>query len=129
MTKVNIRNGKSLWNDLENKWFFDPVEVSKRSLSDIVECCSRGLQYTLGGFPENYRFNAIKLIREFGGDPRKIIEGKSTEQARKYLMNFRGVGTGISNLFIIYMQDKNLVFALDPRETKLKTMSIRQEFL
>ena len=120
LSRINMRNGLATWEDKDSRWIFEPVKVVERGYKEVSQLISEKLQYTLNNFPLKYLQNAKKLIELYDGDPRKIIEGKSVEQAKKELMEFRGVGTGISNLFIMYLLDRKIASPLDIENCLLK---------
>jgi hypothetical protein len=120
LSSVNIRNGLRTWNTPEERWIFNPLEVAIRDPSETEEVITRSLQYTLNDFSRNYRENCIKLVREYDMDPRKIIGGKVFEQAKSELMTFKGIGTGISNLAIIYFVDRKLATVTDSEDCEMK---------
>lgn len=116
----NILNGLATWENQDIRWIFDPYSVSQKSLLDVTKVCKGSLHYTLSGFAGNYYENAIRIVREYSGDPRKLVQGKTVEQAKLELESFKGIGTGIANLFIHYCLDRKLASPTDPRNALLK---------
>jgi len=119
LTRINIRNGRKTWENPQTKWIFIP-EKSVKNLEGVTQICQENLQYMLNDFPKNYVKNMQLLLEKYNGDPRNIIHKQSIEQARKNLMEFHGIGTGIANLFINYLTDINLICTLNPLEARVK---------
>lgn len=120
LSRINIRNGLATWEDKDVRWIFNPLQAAGRNIQDLKDVFFYNLQYTLNDFAESYQENSIKLIEEYDGNPRKIIEGKSVEQAKRELMSFKGVGTGISNLFMIYLLDRKIASPTDVENCLVK---------
>jgi endonuclease III len=121
LTRINIRNAKEIINNkFTIDWIFDPYQVSKATLEDITKIFVEDFQYNLDGFPKNYKANCQKIVKEYNSCPTNIINWKTIEESRKRLMEFKGIGTGIANLFIIYLLDAKLAYIKDPENILLK---------
>lgn len=120
-----IANARKTWEKPSKKWIFNPNEVSRRELPEIEDILLRDFQFGLKGKNEETpgkRFfdNAKLLVKAFDGDPRNLIKYNHIEQARKNLMEFKGIGSGIANLFIIYLMERGIAFPRDPESAYLK---------
>ncbi len=139
-----IRNALRTWYNPKTRWIFDPKEVIKHTPSEIEilehnlfsiekkkskgligQVLKNSMQFNLQSTNENspeVRFynNAQRLISEYDGDPRNLIRFNTVSQARENLMQFEGIGSGIANLFIIYMLHRNIVLPRDPKNALLK---------
>lgn len=125
LSKVIMRNSLRLWENLEKRGFFSPEKVVERSLEDIAQVIKEDFQYGLNGKTEmsneeKFMWNAQRLISEYEGDPRNIVEGRGVEEARKSLMAFKGIGTGIANLFLIYLLERGIARPTNPEDICLK---------
>jgi endonuclease III len=120
VTATNMRNGLRTWANPATKWVFDPMDVRTTSLSGVEEVCSEYLQYRLSNFAECHLHNCQKIAEEYGGDPRNIVDYNTVSQARHNLMEFKGIGTGIANLFITDVIERDLAVIRDPRNALLK---------
>jgi len=119
------RNAHAVWGDPRKNWMFQPERVADANYSDIEDILMRDFQFNLQSENEDspatrFRNNADLLIRKYGGDPREIVDGSKVGQARRNLMEFQGIGTGIANLFIIYLMDRKLACPSDPENALLK---------
>lgn len=118
-------NSKIVWHDHHRRWFFDPLRVVLAPVGEIEKVMKRGFKFNLQGLneetpSERYQFNARKLLAEYDGDPRNMIAYNTVAQARANLMEFKGIGTGIANLFIIYTIDRGIAVPRDPKNALLK---------
>lgn len=120
LTRVNISNGRRVWKDPNQRWVFHPEEVVNKGLDAVRRVFTEEFRYTLNGFPENYMYNAMRLFRNYSNDPRKVVEGKTVAQARESLIHFAGIGTGISNLYLLYLTDRHITSPTDPENLLLK---------
>lgn len=120
VSRINIRNGKRTWRDLSARWIFDPVEVVERNISTVADICENSLGYKLRGFPTNYFSNAEELTFRYNGDAGNVVRGRSVDKVREELMKFKGIGTGISNLFIIYLSDRGIASPIDCENSRVK---------
>lgn len=120
LSKMNIINGKATWKNAETRWIFNPQKVATKNPSEVHYILKNNLQYTLNNFAINYQENIKKLLKEYQGDLRNVIKGKTVEQAKKELMKFKGIGTGIANLLMIYLQDRQIVSPTNPEELHIK---------
>lgn len=117
-TRQLMRGVRKVWDT--KRWFFNPREVVKRGLTEIAAVVKEDIGYGLKDAPRNFLNNSLLLIAEYGSDPRNTIRDKTVEEARRELIKFYGIGTGIANLFIIYMLDRNIVSPTDPENILLK---------
>jgi hypothetical protein len=120
-----IKNALRIWDEKSKNWIFNPREVAQRSLPEIEEILTGDFQFNLQGLneeppEERFLFNAKHLVDNFGGDPRNLIRYNTVKQARDNLMEFKGIGTGISNLFIIYLMEREIISPRDPENALLK---------
>lgn len=123
-SRVIMRNAQKVWNS-DMQWIFFPKAVIKKDIFYIDDILKKGFQFGLRGRNEEYpaerfRYNSMKLVMEYSGDPRNIIEGKSVDEARKKLMEFKGIGTGIANLYIIYLLDRKIASPTNPEDILFK---------
>lgn len=70
--------------------------------------------------PEEYQELMTAIARRYDGDPGNMINDLTIEQARANLMEFDGIGTGIANLFILYLLERDLVTLADSHNAMLK---------
>ncbi len=70
--------------------------------------------------PQEYQELMTAVARRYDGDPGNMISGLTVEQARANLMEFDGIGTGIANLYILYLMERDLVTLADPHNAMLK---------
>ncbi|MEK6818816.1 MAG: hypothetical protein AABY10_02685, partial [Nanoarchaeota archaeon] len=122
---VITRNAHKVWHNPRKSWIFDPQKVAEQKETEIETILRQDFQFNLQGNGEEnpakrFSFNAKHLVDNYQGDPRKLIEHKNIDQARARLMEFKGIGTGIANLFIIYMIDRKLASPIDPENAFLK---------
>ncbi|MAG07453.1 hypothetical protein CMI46_01395 [Candidatus Pacearchaeota archaeon] len=120
-----IKNARKVWDASDMRWFFEPEEVVKRSEGRAENIIFYDFRYALTREAEEpngkkYLDNAEKLVQEFGGDPRNLINGQTVDQARKNIMEFKGIGTGIANLYIEYLLDRRIASPLDPENAMTK---------
>ena len=120
-----IKKALNAWNDKNLKWIFFPEEIVKRNLKEIKEGLKAGFGYSFShpeekSTNEAYRDNSEKLLKEYGGDPRKMIEGKSVEETRKNLMEFDKIGPGLSNLYITELISRYVALPKDPENALVK---------
>jgi endonuclease III len=125
LSKVIIRNILNTWNQEDKRWFFNPIQVSNHSLEEITEIIQKDFQYNLKTKKEirneqKFKYNADKLVGEYGGDPTRLIQGKEVEQAKKELMQFKGIGTGIANLYLTYLHERGIASPINYEELSLK---------
>ena len=93
------------------------VEHSLEEVSDVIH---NSIKYSLTRAPPAFLQNARRLLDHYSGDPRNTIKGKTVDQARESLMQFKGIKTGIANLYMIFMQDRNIVLPSDPENVRPK---------
>ncbi|MFA5992937.1 MAG: hypothetical protein WC796_04485 [Candidatus Pacearchaeota archaeon] len=120
-----ITNAARVWNDPNKRWFFHPVQVATHSLEQISDITLGEFQFNLTGLREEppekrYLDNALLLVNEYHGDPRKLIEERTVEEARKNIMQFKGIGSGIANLYILYLLEREITSPTDPENVLLK---------
>lgn len=128
MNQSNIitRNAHRVWARQSDRWIFEPLEVAEtEDISKIERILREGFQFNLQSIGESspaerFLHNAQLLVRDYDGDPRNLIQYNTVAQARKNLMEFKGIGTGIANLFIIYLLDRQLASPRDPENALLK---------
>jgi len=119
-TKQNIKNGLKTWANPETRWIFSPEEVVQRNLREIKQVLSQNLRYTINNFSSNFLSNNHMMVDEYEGYAKNIIDGQTVEESRRRLMMFKGIGTGIANLYIIYCTDRQIAQVQDPEEMRLK---------
>jgi len=121
-----IETALATWHNSEVNWIYDPFEVRNRSEEEIGNVLRNHLHFGLNNEHKEqtngWRFslNAFQLVNEYDGDPRNIIQYNNVDQSRKNLMEFQGIGTGLANLFIIQMYDREITISLDPENAMLK---------
>lgn len=120
LSRQNIKNGLKVWQDEGKRWIFSPEEVVERTYEDISRVMVPDFQYPLQSFPDNFLYNNQKIVEGFGGHARNIINNQTVEEARRRLMELKGIGTGIANLFIIYCTDRGIAHVQDPENIKIK---------
>ncbi len=119
-TQTNIKNGLRVWAQRDKKWIFNPVEVSRRNFSEMEQICVQDFRYVVNGFAKSYYHNSIKMAEVYGGDPRRIIQNQTAEEARKRLTLFSGIGNPIANLITLYYMERGIVSPTDPKNALLK---------
>ena len=120
LSKQNIKNGLKAWEDESKRWIFSPESVVERTPEEIRESIIEGFQYHVNGFSDNFLYNNKILVGEFGGHARNIINNQTVEESRRRLMEFKGIASGIANLFIIYCTDRWVAHVQDPEEIMVK---------
>lgn len=118
-------NAHRAWYNPNEKWIFDPFRIAIASEKDVEKVLKGTFQFNLQGKNEvspaiRYKNNASLLLKEYDGDPRNLINYKTIEESRKHLMRFEGIGTGIANLFLHYLGDRQLAVPIDPQNGLLK---------
>jgi endonuclease III len=119
------RQALATWANPEKQWIFRPEEVVRKGAGEIAEILREDFYYAV---PVNrdisaavgYRENALVLVREYNGDPRNLIQGKTVEQARKELIKLRGIGSGIANLYVIELASRRIALPTDPENIRPK---------
>lgn len=119
-SRTHIKNALKTWSFPSKRWIFDQEEVAKKDYEKIKIIMKKDFQYTLDDFPLKLQSNALLLKEKYNSDPRNLIKNLTVEESRKRLMEFEGVGTGIANLFIIYMTDRDIANPLDPENLRVK---------
>ena len=120
LTRTNIKKSLETWAEEDKRWIFRPEEVAQRSDKEVFDVCKKSLGYVLGNFPINYKNNATTIAEKYGGDARNIMDTLSVEESRRRLMEFRGIGSGIANLFMIYLLERKIASVTDPENVLLK---------
>jgi len=127
MTKSSAIIGNALrtWENPKKRWIFNPSTVARMPLEDIKKIINEDFQFALqsrGERPpeERFRHNAHIISDRCGNDPRNLVVGKTVEEARKGLVQFQGIGSGIANLYILYLLDRGIAFPTDPLNALLK---------
>ena len=110
----------NIWDHPEKRWFFRANEVAKRSIHELREVILGDIHYNLNEPVPKFLANAKKLIKEYGGDPRNTIKGRTVEQARKNLMEFEGIATGNANLAVLHFIHRRLALPTDPENALFK---------
>jgi endonuclease III len=123
-SRVIMRNSKKVW-DSQDRWIFYPKKVVEKDMLKVDEVLSSGFQFGLKGKNEEspamrFWYNSSKLVSEYDGDPRQIVQGNSVDEARRRLMEFKGIGSGIANLYIIYLLDRKIAFPENPEDILFK---------
>lgn len=124
-SRLIMKNALRVWKNENKRWFFFQTEVAERSLSDIREIIVNDFHFNLQtkkeeSPEEKYKKNAQLLLKEYSGDPRNLIAYKHVKEAKRHLQRFGGIGTGIANLYMIYLMDRKIVSPLDPENALLK---------
>jgi endonuclease III len=128
-SKQIIKACLAVWNNPDERWIFNPAEVVKRrkALEGLFEIdkVMQKLPYTAHNgnslvVSDKYRQNARAIMSKFGGDPRNMVAGKTSEEARKDIDSLWGIGNGIANLYISYLVEREIATPLDPRNALLK---------
>lgn len=119
-TRQHIKNAKRVWQDSKKRWVFDQDEVAQRSINELHQIMKDDFNYVINDFPRNYFENSTLVYKNYQGNPKKLIGGKTVEEAREALMGLKGWGTGISNLFLIYLVDRNISGLQNPEDVLLK---------
>lgn len=127
LTRQNIKNGLGVWGDEGKRWIFSPEVVVERATEDVErateeigEFITENFQYPMQYFSNNFLHNNRIIVDEFGGHARNIINNQTVEESRRRLMEFKGIGTGIANLFIIYCTDRGIAHVQDSEEIRIK---------
>ena len=120
VTKQNIINGLGTWENPETRWIFDSFEVVDRGLEEVRRVVTDSLNHSFNDYPASLLYNNQLMVNEFGGYARNIVDGMSVEEARKRLMGFKGFGTGIANLFILYCTDRKIASVQDVDRSRVK---------
>ena len=127
LSRQNIKNGLKTWEDEDKRWIFSPEVVAERASEDmerateeIREFITENFQYPMQYFSNNFLHNNRIIVDEFGGHARNIINNQTVEESRRRLMEFKGIGTGIANLFIIYCTDRGIAHVQDSEEIRVK---------
>jgi endonuclease III len=112
-----IRNASRIWNS-ENKWIFSPVEITTAPFEKLERIIKNEFQFNIKTKNEEtpakrFLYNAEAIVELYEGDPRRIIQNKTVEEARKNLMQFKGIGRGIANLIMIYLSERELATPID----------------
>lgn len=120
MIKSSVLMGKmrQLWKEVN--WFFWPEQVLRHQDWEVDSVMRDGVGFALPHATEYYINNAKRLIDNYGGDPRNLIEGRTIAEARAELEQFQGIASGIANLFILYMLDRRVATPTDPENLLLK---------
>ena len=123
-SRTIMRNALKTWHS-DKRWIFDSYEVSRRMVDDTKEVLRDYFQFGLQSTGEEaphirFKDNATKLYKEYSGDPRNLVDGLSVDESRRRLMEFKGIGTGIANLYIIYLLDRKIASPSDPENILFK---------
>lgn len=119
-SRVLHRRLKKVWDNPELRWFFKADKVLEHSL-DEIEGITRGrIGYVIDNPPQRILNNARIILDEYGGDPRKFVEGVTVEEARNNLMGLAGIGTGIANMAILQFMHRGIVSPNDPENALFK---------
>ena len=112
------------WRDIGQRWIFFPDKVAEKSASEIDKVMQK-LPYTAHKgssieVSDKYQKNCLILRDYFHSDPRKLITGKTAEEARGIMDSFWGIGNGIANLYIAYLLERRIAAPSDPKNALLK---------
>ncbi|MDO8459895.1 MAG: hypothetical protein Q7S74_02195 [Nanoarchaeota archaeon] len=124
-SKIIMENATKVWYSPKKNWIFDSSKVCQAKEALVEQIIRRDFQFNLQGrreAPPVERFcnNAKLIVEKYDCDPRNLIKDNTVEQARKNLIEFEGIGSGIANLFIIYMIERNIALPKDPHNALLK---------
>ncbi|MBS3073149.1 hypothetical protein J4477_04920 [Candidatus Pacearchaeota archaeon] len=119
-----IKNARRVW-DSDKNWIFYPEKAFEKDLFCIEDVLREEFRFNLQGLNEEapaqrYFYNSGLLLKKYGGDPRNIVNGLSVDESRKGLMEFKGIGSGIANLYIIYLMERRISSVIDPENILLK---------
>ncbi len=121
-----IQTTRTVWYDTELRWIYDPAKVIKRSEEEIDHVLRDHLKFGLDNAEKEssnaarFRNNSRRVVSEYGGEPINIVRYNAVEQSRQNLLEFEGIGTGLANLYIIELYDREIVIPRDPGEVMLK---------
>lgn len=123
-SRVIIRNAQATWNSNRN-WIFYAEKVIDRKVEDVEKVLKEDFQFALQGINEaspgeRFHYNAQKLVNQYDGDPRNLVSNLNVVDAREKIMEFKGIGSGIANLFIMYLFDREIAKPNDPEELLFK---------
>jgi len=114
-----VKACRAAWDDESRRWIFFPEKVANAPQQEINKIM-KNLPYTAhrGDSLEvsrKYKHNAAVLKEKFGSDPRRMIQGFTTEQARDNIDRLWGIGKRIANMYIAYLLEREIASPLDPQ--------------
>ncbi len=115
---------RDIWGS-DDKWIFEPRIVAKQVTVGQIERVMERLPYRahskkVSKAAEEYKKNAGILFEKFDSDPRNMIQYHTTEEARRNIDSFWGIGRGIANLYILYCLEREIASPIDPENALLK---------
>lgn len=113
------------WGRKDLNWIYDPLKVTEKRPEDVEKVLREHFKFAIKNKnePDNgTRFwrNAQRLVKSYSADPRNTINYKTVEEARRHLMEFEGIGTGLANLFIVETYTRGIALPTDPENMKIK---------
>lgn len=107
------------WNDDTRRWIFSPEKVARRPVAIIDEVLKNYFSYSLPVSKEMsigaaYHANCLLLNTNYQSDARMLIQDLPVEQARKNLMQLKGFGTGLANLYLLETYSRGITRVSDP---------------
>jgi len=113
------------WADNGKRWFFFPQYVAMNSKKEVEKVIKKDFSFAITRpeempLEERYVRNCQRLMANYRGDPRRMIKNKTVDECRKVLMEFDGIGTGIANLYILFLHDRRIASPSDAEEMMLK---------
>jgi len=117
-----LRYSLRAWDSKRENWIFFPEQVVERSITQVEQSLKHNFRYAVPivsavrvknkeqemSAGKGYYLNAKTLVEEYAGDPRKIIQGCTVEEANNRLENLYGFGPGISRLYMTELCDRNI---------------------
>jgi hypothetical protein len=124
-SKQLIKRTLEVWYDPKLKWIYFPKKVIERDEPEIDDLLRLHLKFGLTNSLEEsngkrFKHNAEKLVKEYDSDPRNLINYKTVHEARTHLKKFKGIDTGLANLYIVELYDRKIAQVTNPKETLLK---------
>jgi len=131
----------SAWADAGKRWIFYPKEVVRRTEAEVelflkehfhyaipvkVDQLTKKVEISAG---KGYRQNMVTLLEEYDSDSRNLINGVSIEEARKRIRKMKGFASGLANLLIIEMADREIAYPTDPENLLFKIDRHKARFL
>lgn len=86
---------------------FDPEKFYQMSLPEVTEIFSKLPKKPryINMAPATFQSITSIILDQFGGNSRKIWEGKKAKEVKKTFLSVKGVGEGISNMTVILIEN------------------------